>query len=184
VPNQGAIGQPLDRQQLFDSVFESQYDSVSRYCLRRLGRADGEDAAAEVFAVAWRRLDEVPTGDATRAWLLGVAYRVVGNHYRGRRRRARLSARLLAEGPGPSADDLGEEIRLLHVALDSLREGDRELLRMASWDGLDRREIAAVIGIKENAVDQRLFRARQRLKDRLDRLRKENPRMDPTGASA
>ena len=152
--------------------------------MRRLGRPDGEDAAAEVFAVAWRRLDEVPTGDATRAWLLGVAYRVVGNHYRGRRRRARLTARLLAEGQVQIASDPGGEIRLVRLALDSLREDDRELLRMASWDGLDRREIAAVMGIKENAVDQRLFRARQRLKDRLDRMSKENPRMDPTGASA
>jgi DNA-directed RNA polymerase specialized sigma24 family protein len=43
----------LDRRQLsFDALFESHYDSVVRYCLRRLGPADAEDAAAEVFAVA------------------------------------------------------------------------------------------------------------------------------------
>jgi RNA polymerase sigma factor (sigma-70 family) len=144
----------MDFEQRFDSLFKTHYIAVYRYCLRRLGRADGEDAAAEVFAIAWRRLDRVPAAEATRAWLLGVAYRVVGNQYRSRRRRAQLSDRLLTERQAPTEPETSAdvEIRLLHRAFESLREGDRELLRMSSWDGLSNSEIAAVIGIKENAI--------------------------------
>ena len=38
----------------FDSLFADHYLAVYRYCLRRLGPADSEDAAAEVFAVGNR----------------------------------------------------------------------------------------------------------------------------------
>ena len=165
----------LDLQQdSFDAFFESHYDSVYRYCLRRLGAADAEDAAAEVFAIAWRRIDQVPAPQVERAWLLGVAFRVVGNHFRGRMRWTRLVGRLeFASRADPGDSELDRDFRLLHLALQGLRPAERELLRLASWDGLTRGEIAEVMGIDVNAVDQRLFRARTRMRDRLERLRED-----------
>lgn len=180
-----APNRPIDLKRRFDSLFESHHVPVYRYCFRRLGRTDGEDAAAEVFAIAWRRLDRVPVGEAARPWLLAVAYRVVSNRHRSRRRQGRLSLRLLSERPASPEPEilLDVEIELLHRALDTLREGDRELLRMSSWDGLSNSEIAAVIGIKENAIDQRLFRARARLRDRLEILRNESTQINSWEAS-
>ena len=78
----------------FDHLFDSNYNAIFRYCARRLGPTDAEDAAADVFAVAWRRIEDMPEGDARKAWLFGVAHRVVGSQYRSRQRRNRLSARL------------------------------------------------------------------------------------------
>ncbi len=160
------------RQHSFDALFEAHYDSVYRYCVRRLGRADAEDATAEVFAVVWRRIDQLPAPEAERAWLFGVAFRVVGNHFRGRRRKARLVGRLESDRSRvePAESELEHDFRLLHLALQALRPRDRELLRLSSWDGLTRSEIAEVMGINVNAVDQRLFRARARMRDRLERL--------------
>jgi len=152
----------------FDSLFKSHHDAVLRYCVRRLGPSDAEDAAAEVFAVAWRRLDEVPTGEPARAWLIGVAYKVVGNRYRSRRRTTRLRERLQSETPEPADSDV--EVQSIHLAMDELSPTDRELIRLSSWDGLSRSEIAQVLGIRVNAVDQRLHRARTRLKTHFDRL--------------
>ena len=118
----------------------------------------------------------MPEGDARRAWLFGVAHRVVGGHYRSRERRSRLSARL-EQTADPNNEDLelAGDIHTLLTALDGLSRTDRELLRLSSWDGLTRTEIAHVLGIKENAVDQRLHRARNRLKVRSDRLNGEAP---------
>ena len=173
-----------DPQLRFDSLFQEHHDAIYRYCVRRLGRSDAEDAAADVFAVAWRRLDEMPTGERSRAWLFGVAYRVVGNQFRSRRRRTSLSTRLAGLGTGRDravveAGPVGE-VELLLLALDQLSLADRELLRLTSWDGLTRSEIAYVLGIKENAVDQRLHRARSRLKRRFDLLSNASP--SPTEA--
>lgn len=183
MPSHGSIELHPEARNRFDTLFDAHYLSVSRYCMRRLGPADGEDAAAEVFAIAWRRLDRVPTDEATRAWLLAVAFRVVGNQYRSRRRRNRLSERLTSEASAGS-NPIDNEARLVQETLNSLSKDDREILRMAAWDGLTRTEIATVIGIKENAVDQRLFRARARFKEQFDRLNQNKPHMDPREASA
>ncbi len=173
----------------FDPLFHAHYDAIYRYCVRRLGRSDAEDAAADVFAVAWRRLDEMPPGDRGRAWLFGVAHRVVGNQYRSRRRRTGLSALLqsMEKSEGEVAEiepTTSGDVELLLMALDELSYADRELLRLSSWDGLTRGEIAYVLGVKENAVDQRLHRARTRLKTRFDRLHHESSSQKPKEASA
>lgn len=170
-----ATGGDVGREGRFDAIFDLHHADILRYCMRRLGRIDGEDAAADVFAVAWRRLDQTPSGDATRAWLYGVAYRVVGNQYRARQRRSRLARRLgeVRDGAPTSTDEGFGNADILR-ALESLRPVDRELLRMAAWDGLSRSEMAQVLGIKENAVDQRLFRARARLKKCLEDIGAKN----------
>ena len=167
----------------FDHLFESNYDAIFRYCVRRLGPSDAEDAAADVFAVAWRRLDDMPEGDARKAWLFGVAHRVVGSQYRSRQRRSNLSTRLEQTTTRDAPSSSGSEFDDLLSALGQLSRTDQELLRLSSWDGLSRAEIAQVLGIKENAVDQRLHRARARLRTRLDRLGPGSSQFSPKEAS-
>jgi RNA polymerase sigma-70 factor (ECF subfamily) len=168
----------------FDPLFEAHYTDIYRYCVRRLGRSDAEDATADVFAVAWRRIEEMPEGELARAWLYGVAYRVVGNQYRGRRRRSRLFARLAeSRTEGSNEEDPEGEHGDLLAALGQLSQTDQELLRLSSWDALTRAEIAHVLGIKENAVDQRLHRARARLKARYDQLGTTSTTANPREAS-
>jgi RNA polymerase sigma-70 factor (ECF subfamily) len=171
------IGPASEAQQRFDRLFESHYEAIFRYCLRRVGAGDAEDCTADVFAVAWRRLGDLPGGETDRAWLFGVAYRVVSNQYRSRRRRSSLATKVVAHtGRADSDGSQPAEDRIL-AALDQLSAADRELLRISTWDGLTRREIADVLDIKENAVDQRLHRARERLRARYEKL-------DPRPATA
>ncbi|MGB7861077.1 MAG: sigma-70 family RNA polymerase sigma factor [Acidimicrobiia bacterium] len=157
----------------FEYLFSAHYLAIYRYCVRRLGFADAEDAAAEVFAVAWRRLDDVPDDDQSRAWLYSVAHRTVSNQYRSRARRSKLSHRLESTAHDDRFDafiDEHADFEQLYTALDQLGRADRELLILSSWDGLTRTEIAQVLHIRENAVDQRLHRARKRLKEKLGRF--------------
>lgn len=186
-----AVGRNFEpgRRRRFDDLFNSHYSTIHRYCARRLGIADAEDAAADVFVVAWRRLDDMPSGAASKAWLFSVAHRVVGNQYRGRRRRANLNSRLSYTGEvSASSSALDNEpdpdLELLAAALDALSERDGEILKLSVWDGLTRAEIASILGINENAVDQRLHRARRRLAGRMDELRTATPHINPREASA
>jgi DNA-directed RNA polymerase specialized sigma24 family protein len=72
----------------FEQLYSAHHRAILAYCARRCSRWDAWDAAAEVFVVAWRRAADVPPAEEARAWLIGVAYRVVANHHRGERRRA------------------------------------------------------------------------------------------------
>ncbi len=78
----------------FAAAYTTHVRAVLGYALRRVEvREDAADVAAETFAVAWRRWDDVPPDDV-RPWLLGVARRVLANQQRSHRRRERLGARL------------------------------------------------------------------------------------------
>ena len=59
-----------ERARRFDALFRERSPDVIAYCRRRArSSSDAQDAVAEVFLTAWRRLDDVPPGDATRIWL-------------------------------------------------------------------------------------------------------------------
>ena len=153
----------------FARLFASHYGDVLAYAIRRCSsRADAEDVAAETFTVAWRRLDEVPRGEAARLWLFGTARLVLRNLERGRRRRVALLARArrLLPGSQPPRSDVFEE--RVRTAMSTLSETDREVLRLQVWEELPAEQIAGLLGCSVAAVWKRAERARRRLSDVLD----------------
>jgi RNA polymerase sigma factor (sigma-70 family) len=160
---------------VFQRTYAMHHRRVLAYCARRASRADAWDAAAEVFLVAWRRLDQVPSPDDALPWLLGVARRVLANQRRTEGRRRRLIERVAATGDGVFwPDDIvvrDEEAAHVLDALSRLRSIDREILQLALWEELNPSEIAEVLEISRAAVDQRFSRAKRRLAGELTHLR-------------
>jgi RNA polymerase sigma-70 factor, ECF subfamily len=143
-----------DRARRFDALFADYSPDIVAYCGWRAANADdAQDAVSEVFLAAWRRLDELPGGDAARVWLYACARRVIANQRRSGRRHVALRERLAAEaaaGQVPGAhrdpDDAGEERALVHAALATLGPRDREVLLLAEWEGLTPEQIGTVLG--------------------------------------
>ena len=146
----------------FRAIFDATYAPIVAYVRRRAAAGDVDDVVAEVFTVAWRRLDDVPLGDRTLPWLYGTARRVLANHRRGGVRRLRLVDRLQREPAPPRQPSAHDETAL--VALGSLSAKDQEVLRLAAWEGLGTGEIAVALGCTANAAALRLSRARARLR--------------------
>jgi RNA polymerase sigma factor (sigma-70 family) len=154
------------RRARFRAVYDANYHRILGYALRRAAsRQDAEDVVAETFLTAWRRLEEVPHGSGVRPWLYAVARNALANQRRGERRRGRLSGRLQAESTSVAWrwGDANDELASVAAAFARLREEDRELLALASWEELDAGEIATVLGCSRNAARLRLHRARRRL---------------------
>jgi RNA polymerase sigma-70 factor (ECF subfamily) len=153
----------------FEACFRTHYPEVLAYALRRLGeRGTAEDVASQTFAVAWRRLDNLPQDPLP--WLFGIARHVLRNETRSARRRSRLLARIAgADAPVVAADhaDSAAEASAVTTALRRLSENQREVLRLAAWEGLDARRAAAVLGCSSAAYTLRLHRARRRLAKEL-----------------
>ena len=155
-----------DEDARFTQIYRRHHTAIQDYCRRRVPAEMVDDVVAEVFLTAWRRLDDVPDGDATGLWLFRVAYRVVGHQWRGSARQRRLRARLsvVVPHPAPPADEalLGREDhhRVLEAAA-RLSEKDAEVLRLVAWEQLSPAAVAAVLDIEPNAVKQRLHRARR-----------------------
>lgn len=161
-----------ERRRRFELLFDRHRRAVLGYALRRVeDPADAADALAATFLVAWRRLDDVPDGDAARTWLLAAARRTLANERRGSQRRHALAERLGGEltvqlsASEPHADR--DDTRVWR-ALAHLSEEDREVLLLAGWEELEPAQIAVVLGVRAVTARSRLHRARRRLRARLD----------------
>jgi RNA polymerase sigma factor (sigma-70 family) len=148
----------------FVELFQRHYGAVMRYAARRVGPDRAPDVVSEAFLVAWRRLADVPVTDPL-PWLYATTRHLLGNEIRGRRRQARLAARMgevVEMVAADHADVVVDQVRVRH-ALAELSEGDQEALRLAAWEGLDASAAATVMGCSRAAYKVRLYRARRRL---------------------
>ena len=153
-----------DIQRRFEQVYAVHRAAILGYALRRTGSADdAADVIAETFLTAWRRIDDMPTGEATRPWLYGVARRVLANQRRGEQRRTALGERLRSELAAEPCDrEPPRGLEGVAAAFRGLADSDREILTLAGWEGLDPGQIAIVLGCSRNAARIRLHRARRR----------------------
>jgi RNA polymerase sigma factor (sigma-70 family) len=161
---------------LFAQLYQRHLGSIRSYCRRRLTTDRVDDAVAEVFLTAWRRIDDVPAGDEALLWLYRVAYRVIGHEWRSAARRRRLGDRMQSmarPAPLPAIDEpfiQADECRLVLEAATRLGGSDAEVLRLVAWEQLSIADVAEVLGIATNAVNQRLHRARRNLGNEYRRL--------------
>jgi RNA polymerase sigma-70 factor (ECF subfamily) len=178
-----------ERRRRFDALFASYSSDIVAYCGWRADSAsDAQDAVAEVFLTAWRRVDELPRGDAARVWLYATARRVIANQRRSSRRRVALYQRLALDAAvvrePPSS---GGEEALVHEALGRLGPRDREILLLAEWEGLSPSQIAEVMDCLAITARGRLHRARRRFRAVFEDLRArddgDRPRPDATEMS-
>lgn len=161
-----------DRRLRFERLFDDNVRTLLGYAARRVADPTvAADIVAEVFTVAWRRLDEVPLDGEARLWLYGTARRVLANHHRSERRRSGLVAKIgahLSLHVDRAITESAETAIDVRRALDRLPADDAELLRLVAWEGLTPTEIAQMWSIPAATVRTRLHRARQRLRDEIE----------------
>ena len=155
----------------FRRLYRRHYAAVHGFAYRRLlDRELAADAAAEVFLVAWRRLEQVP--EAELGWLFGVAHRVVLATNRAFRpaTAALEDAAVVVGGPDDPQERLvaWEELRRVAAAVDRLPEADRQVLLLVAWNELPRGQLGAALGCSRGAAAVRLHRARTRLREQLE----------------
>jgi RNA polymerase sigma-70 factor (ECF subfamily) len=153
----------------FRAAFDAYFEHMNRYCLRRIPSAEVNDTVADVFTVAWRKVDQMPEGAEALPWLYGVARNEIRNRQRSRRRSLALMARIggqaRAAEPGPESEVLRNiELRELMAAVETLRPADREVLLLRTHEELDYAQIAVAMSMSPEAARKRLARAVARLR--------------------
>ena len=162
----------------FTELYERHHVQIRAYCGRRTGPDRVEDAVADTFLTAWRRIDDVPVGDGALPWLYGVAYKVLSHQWRSASRRGRLNEKLASLGVNVVAAPeeivvIRQDSRQVLQALERLNATDREILRMSAWEGLSHAEVATALGISVEATRQRLYQAKKNATREYNRLQKK-----------
>lgn len=166
----------------FRVLVEKYAPPVLAFCTYRLdSREEALDAAQEIFAKAFLAIDSFDTTADFGAWLFGITF----NHVRTVTRRRNSEFRILhaaalealskpALDPASDAEDrlAGAALREAVAALPASLSVPVELYYFAE---LPVAQIAKLLGIGEEAVKSRLFRARKMLKRSLAHLEPEPP---------
>ncbi len=160
----GSTGRQTHDRARLERLYRDHAGSVYRFARQRVSPTDAEDVVCEVFAIAWRRLPEVPAAEI--GWLLGTARRVVADQLRARRRRHALADRAAVQLPVPHGPDPAREVvdrAEVDWVLSQLPARDQEVLRLLLVQDLTVGEIAAALHCRPNTASVRLRRARERL---------------------
>ena len=154
-----------------ERLFRSCYADLVRFAVRRCEPDRAEDVAAEGFIVACRRREDLPVelGDA-RAWLFGIARRILLAEQRGYARGRALRIRLESEPREVATQHEDGTLALIDLrsAWERLTSLHQEAIALTALDGLSGPEAARVLGVSPVAFRLRLMRARRALAAHLD----------------
>jgi RNA polymerase sigma-70 factor, ECF subfamily len=158
----------------FGRLFDDYALPLHRYLARRVGDDAAPDLVSETFLVALnRRHTYDPRRGVVRSWLYGIATNLLRHHVREEVRGLRAIARSAGRTPDHTASHDGRVADRVDAAamaarlagvLAQLSEGDRDVLLLTSWAGLDTVEVADALGIPAGTVRSRLFRVRKWLR--------------------
>jgi RNA polymerase sigma-70 factor (ECF subfamily) len=135
--------------------------------------AESEDVVQDVFLKVIEHQRSLPAVRDMRVWLVRIAWNVALD----RRRRIRpdqmddLFAQGLVASETPADEALDEAQRITAVLreMERLPKKERQVLLLSALDELNTAEIAAIVGRSESAVRALIFRARTRLRTRLQK---------------
>ncbi len=136
-------------------------------------RVEAEDVVQDVFVRVLEHRRALTGVRDMRVWLIRIAWNLALD----RRRRIRPEqmdesfARSLAASSVPADQALDEAQRMRSVLceLERLPKGERHVLLLSAIEELGTAEMAEVLGRSESAVRALLFRARVRLRERLEK---------------
>lgn len=155
---------------------------VFHFLCRRVGNEDdANDLAQETFVRVFKSAKSFRANEKFSTWLFTIAANLARNHFRWRSRHPNVSleaenaeteqslgSTLPANSPAPNESALAEErAAAVRFAVQKLPDDLREALVLCEWEERSVAEAAAILEATPKAVESRLYRARQMLRERL-----------------
>lgn len=169
------------RDTALNDLMERHATPVFRFLFRMLGNEDdANDLAQETFVRVFRSCKSFRTNEKFSTWLFTIAANLGKNHFRWRSRHPNVSIEgetetgqsigdaLPANSPSPRDETLtAERAEAVRAAVRHLPEDFREAIILCEWEERSVADAASVLKTTPKAVESRLYRARQLLRERL-----------------
>ncbi|HEX5222938.1 MAG TPA: RNA polymerase sigma factor [Verrucomicrobiae bacterium] len=165
-----------------NDLMERHATSVFRFLCRMLGNEDdANDLAQETFVRVFQARDKFRTSERFSTWLFTIAANLARNQIRWRTRHPNVSmdaetgvaeeplANVLpAAGAAPNEQAVAvERAAAVRRAVSQLSEELREAIVLCEWEEKTVAEAAAILDATPKAIESRLYRARQHLREQL-----------------
>lgn len=153
----------------FMALYRPCHEPFCRYCRGLAGnRDDAIDLVGDTVLVALENFHKLRKKESFKAWLFGIAHRLMLHIYRRSKFKGKYSedeAHLIQDtGDSP---DLQPDIEVLYTALDKLPLKQREAIVLFELSGFSLEEVKNLQGGSLSGVKSRLKRAREALSKML-----------------
>ncbi len=142
---------------------------------------DANDLAQETFVRVFKARDRFHPGEKFSTWLYTIAANLARNHFRWRSRHPNVSLEtetgtteqtiggtLTASEAAPNEQTMaGERLAPVRASVRKLQEDLREAIVLCEWEERTVAEAAGILGATPKAIESRLYRARQVLREKL-----------------
>jgi RNA polymerase sigma factor (sigma-70 family) len=173
MPDQRAVGladETKNPGDAFDRLVAENQDRVARLVYRLSGwHGDVDDLVQDVFLAAFKGLRDFRDESTQWTWLARIAINRCRSHRRRKILEFRWLKRAAADGvaetvPNLERDETSQQVR---KAVATLHAKDREVIVLYYIEDWPVAEISQALGVSPAAIDVRLHRARQKLRDLL-----------------
>ena len=167
---------------VLNDLMERHATPVFHFLCRMVGNEDdANDLAQETFVRVFKSRGSFRTNEKFSTWLFTIAANLARNHFRWRSRHPNVSletespeteqtlgSTLPSDSPAPSEQALAaERAAAVRAAVGKLPEDLREAIVLCEWEERSIAEAATIFETTPKAVESRLYRARQLLRERL-----------------
>jgi len=165
-----SVSVDMNKQRRYEALVRAWHRDLYRYAYWLCHDPHiAEDLVQETCLRAWRSLDSLQDDKAAKSWLITILRR------ENARRFERKQLDLVDIDDYPIADthqqgtETDIEQQLLRRQIMKLAPEYREPLVLQVMSGFNGDEIAEILGLNRNTVMTRLFRARNQLKDQIEK---------------
>lgn len=156
----------------YNSLVEEHADSLLRFIVYVIrDRAKSEDIVQDVFLKVWQKRKEIDSKTA-KSYLFTIGHNLAISHIRANNRHPELEITLELENKTEdhSAKGYSNESEIVWQELERLSPIAKSLIILRDWEGYSYQEIAQITSLSEGQVKIGIHRARERLKERLQKI--------------
>jgi RNA polymerase sigma-70 factor, ECF subfamily len=157
---------------VFETIFNTYYDPLVRYCMQRVySQEDAEEIAQDIFIKLWVKRNELLITTSLQSYLYRTALNKVINYKEHHDVRKAHREHVLATSSDESQEAAlfsTKEIQLLAAeAVSNMPKKRRQVYELSRRDGLTYAEIAGQMGIAVKTVEAHLTAALEQLRNHL-----------------
>ena len=171
-----------EEQEFFRGLYQNHYRALFDYAYQLgIRKEAAEDYVQDTFMAAIRHIETIREIENPRGYLNQILKNVIGYQLRSLRYALSLQKKLqdgLASRDGPGAVELPPET----LFRGAVSDGELELLIRFYLEGWSQKELAAELGISEEACKKRIKRAKKRLRSALEETGPPEGSAAPGGA--
>ncbi len=157
-------------------LYQNHYRALFDYaCHLGIGREAAEDYVQDAFMTAIRHIGELRQAKNPRRYLNQALKNVIGYRLRSIRYAVGLQKKLQDEAERLAAEPHRDELSPETLLGGSVNEAELKLLIRFYLEGWSQKELAAELGITENACQKRIARAKEHLRCAMEEDRSPGP---------